>query len=775
MSTHQAERSATPTPTPLPVPASGPASGLVPPAPGPAYAPLGPAPAVAHRFAAADGLVGREAELDALEGRLADPRARLVTVTGPAGVGKSRLVAVAAERLAGAFDEVRTDARTGSQGLDGTAGAGRRTLLVLDGAEACADEVAALLARVPGLTVLATGLQPVGVYGEQLVPLAPLPLPRPADAGDPHALARVPSVELFVRRAAEACPGFALTADNARDTAALCTLLEGLPLALELAAGRMRLYPPGVLLARLGGRPCTLSGGPASAPARHRSLDALAEWSCRSLDAQARALLERLAGYEPGFGAVALGRSDGPALDTLLDRGLLRLVGEDHADARYAVPEPVRSHLRGVQEDAGRAGTAADDHADRYARLAASAASRLTGTDQARWLAVHSAEAPNVQAALDRLWTRGDRAGAAAMAVACGEPWLAQGRLRPGLGWCDRLLEAGGLPDPVAARLADLSGVLAAALGDAPDAVRRHRSALALCKPLGDRRHTAQVTAHLGAALLAAGDPQGALAALEPAAAALEAVGAAGPAARAGTALAATLHALGRDRRAAQALEGAVGALRWVGDDRGLAEALRLSAALTGGDDPDAADALLREGLRRCREIGERTVLPLVLEEFALHVLRVTPAQQPRVVRLLAASAALREGLGARAPQEHESAVEQARKGVLSRLGWTAYSTAWAEGWALGPAEAVLEALSSPAPAARTDSSAARASGEAPRTLTPRQVQVAMLVAEGLTNRQIAERLGLSEWTVVNHVRQIMRRLGCSSRIQVAWAIGQWS
>ncbi|MFJ6721842.1 ATP-binding protein [Streptomyces sp. NPDC091259] len=720
-------------------------------------------------FAPTEAMVGREAEREALEARLADPRTRLVTVTGVAGVGKSRLASVAAENAAGAFGDVRTDPRE----LDGAGGAGR-TLLVLDGADARADEVAALLARIPGLTVLATGLQPVGVYGEQLVPVAPLPLPRPADADDPQALARIASVELFVRRAAAACPGFALTADNARDVAALCTLLEGLPLALELAAGRMRLYPPGVLLARLGTRPCTLSGGPASAPARHRSLDALAEWSCRSLDTQARALLERLAGYEPGFGAVALDRSDGPALDALLDRGLLRLVGDDHADARYAVPEPVRSHLRGCQEEAGRAEAAADDHADRYARLAASAAPRLTGTDQARWLAVFSAEAPNLRAALDRLWSRGDRAAAAATALACGEPWLAQGVLRPGLGWCDRLLEAGGLPESPAARLADLSGVLAAAIGDAADAVRRHRSALAVCKPLGDRRLTSQVTAHLGAALLSAGDPQGALAALEPAVSALDAVGAVGPAARAATTLAAVLRALGRDHRAAHVLEGALGLLRRIGDDRGLAEALRLSAALTRGHDPDRAGALLRESLRLCRETGDRTVLPLVLDEFALHVLRVTPAQQPRVVRLLAAASALREGTGSRAPQDHEAVVTRAREGVLSRLGWSPYTTAWAEGRALGPVEAVREALSSPV-ATDTDSDAARVSGEAPRTLTPRQVQVAMLVSEGLTNRQIAERLGLSEWTVVNHVRQIMRRLGCSSRIQVAWAMGQWA
>ncbi|MEW5535973.1 LuxR family transcriptional regulator, partial [Streptomyces virginiae] len=173
------------------------------------------------------------------------------------------------------------------------------------------------LAGDPRVVVLATAVEPLGVYGELLLPLNPLPVPDPVRGGtaaaDPHELQEVASVALFVRRARAADPAFALTPENAGAVAEICTLLDGLPLAVELAARRLRLLPPHLLPVRLRDRTTVLSGGPANAPGRHRSLAALAEWSCRGLDAPARALLERLSVYEPGFGLSAAGLSAEPA------------------------------------------------------------------------------------------------------------------------------------------------------------------------------------------------------------------------------------------------------------------------------------------------------------------------------------------------------------------------------------------------------------------------------------------------------------------------------
>ncbi|MFF9051955.1 ATP-binding protein [Streptomyces erythrochromogenes] len=752
-------------------------------------------------------LVGRELEAAMLRERLRDPLVRLVTVTGRAGVGKSRLAMEVVREIGGEFGRVEVldagapdtpSALTAVLGPTGPAepcspsaqgGETGRFLLLLDGCdhEARAGAAAALeaLSGDPRVVVLATAVEPLGVYGELLLPLAPLPVPGPlrgpaggaAAAADPQELRDVASVELFVRRARAADPAFALTLENAGAVAEICTLLDGLPLAVELAARRLRLLPPHLLPVRLRDRTTVLSGGPANAPERHRSLAALAEWSCRGLDAPARALLARLAVYEPGFGLSAAGLSAEPAVDTLMDRGLLVVVGEEQGELRLAVSEPVRSHAREALAQAGGEDAARDAHAERYRTLVGSAQAGLGGTGQDHLLRELAAEGANVTVALRRLRERGDGEAAAALVLGCRLPWLAQGRLREGLQWCDESDGAGGaggavLPEAVRARLADMSGVFALALGDPQEAVRRHRRALALGKGVGDRRQNALVSAHLGAALLEAGDPPGARAVLVTALSALESMGVTGGAAGAAASLAGVLRAEGDRRRAQELLDRAVEALRRTRDGRGLAGALRTEAALAlDGDEPARADRALRESLRLYGDVGERTELPGLLEEFSLLLMRTAPAQRPRTVRLLAAADTLRAETGAAVADEWRSAAERARTDLGARLDWTDFAVAWAEGVRMTAAQAVAEALAAPAPARRPTS------GPAPedQSLTPRQVQVALLVSEGMTNRQIAARLDISEWTVVNHVRQVMRRLGCSSRVQVAGAVGRWT
>ncbi|MFJ1564061.1 ATP-binding protein [Streptomyces erythrochromogenes] len=749
-------------------------------------------------------LVGRELEAAMLRERLRDPLVRLVTVTGRAGVGKSRLALEVVREIGGEFGRVEVldagapdtpSALTAVTGLtepcspSAQGGEPGRFLLLLDGCdhEARAGAAAALeaLSGDPRVVVLATAVEPLGVYGELLLPLAPLPVPGPvrgpaggaAAAADPQELQEVASVALFVRRARAADPAFALTLENAGAVAEICTLLDGLPLAVELAARRLRLLPPHLLPVRLRDRTTVLSGGPANAPERHRSLAALAEWSCRGLDAPARALLARLAVYEPGFGLSAAGLSAEPAVDTLMDRGLLVVVGEEQGELRLAVSEPVRSHAREVLAQAGGEDAARDAHAERYWTLVDSARAGLGGTGQDHLLRELAAEGANVTAALRRLRERGDCEAAAALVLGCRLPWLVQGRLREGLEWCDESDGAGGaggavLPEAVRARLADMSGVFALSLGDPQEAVRRHRRALALGKGVGDRRQNALVSAHLGAALLEAGDPPGARAVLVTALSALESMGVTGGAAGAAVSLAGVLRAEGDRRRAQELLDRAVEALRRTRDGRGLAGALRTEAALAlDGDEPARADRALRESLRLYGDVGERTELPGLLEEFSLLLMRTAPAQRPRTVRLLAAADTLRAETGAAVADEWRSAAERARTDLSARLDWTDFGVAWAEGVRMTAPQAVAEALAAPAPARRPTS------GPAPedQSLTPRQVQVALLVSEGMTNRQIAARLDISEWTVVNHVRQVMRRLGCSSRVQVAGAVGRWT
>ncbi|MQY14108.1 hypothetical protein SRB5_42690 [Streptomyces sp. RB5] len=730
--------------------------------------------------------VGRELELTTLGGLLAGA-ARLVTVTGPGGVGKSLLAEAAAQAVAADFAAVvaAADVAEGAASLGAVAEG--RTLLVLDdrvhGGAPAAEGVAGLLEQRDGLVVLATAREPLRVRGEQLLALGPLAVPRvTGEPLDPDELRSYASVALFERRARDADPGFALTAENAAAVAGLCVLLEGLPLALELAAERLRLLPPQPLLDRLRHDPSALSGGPAGAPQRHRSLVALAEWSCRGLGTELTSALEELAVYEEGFALVPPAPGMRPpapaaAVEELLDRGLLTVTGQDAEAVRLAVPEPVRSYCRARTAGAGRAAEVRDGHAAYCRQLVAAAGRGLAGTEQARWLRALAAEGAELEAALAWLGERGEREAAAGLLLGCRLSWLAHGRLRAGLRRCDELAEGPGapLPEAVRGRLVALSGTFAAALGDPQEAVARYRRALALSKGAGDRRQHALTSAWLGAALLAAGDLPGARAVLVTALHALEQLGAVADAAQARARLAeVTRLDEGNRRKARELLDASVAALRRTGDRRGLATALRYGARLAAdGEEPELADALLREALRCYEETGERTELPAALEEFTLLMLRVRPGELPRAVRLLAAADTLRRRPGVVVPDERRAAAEEARTALGSRLEWADYATAWAEGVRLTPGGAAAEALSAPAPARRHGATVT--ADPAAQQLTPRQVQVALLVAEGMTNRQIAARLELSEWTVVNHVRQVMRRLGCTSRVQVAGAVGRWA
>ncbi|MEU3776280.1 LuxR C-terminal-related transcriptional regulator [Streptomyces sp. NPDC032472] len=782
-------------------------------------APLPPTPAT---------LIGREAEARALAERLAT--GRLVTMTGPGGIGKSALVASLLPQLAERFGKLTyadlSDAASPAQAatlVRETATAhGPGGLLVLDDCRATGPELARALTHTPHTphttppAVLLTSRHPVRATAEQLLALAPLAVPPPyPEALHPTELERFPSVSLLVARAAQARAGFALTEENAAAVAGLCTLLEGLPLALVLAADRLRLFTPQVLLGRLaqGGAALTgLSGGPADAPDRHRSLAALAASQVADLAApEARRTLERLAVFAPGFGmpmadralrAPRGTRADEPPVDALLDTLLdahLVTTGSDTPEPHLTVPEPVRSHLREQLARDGRLEEAQDRHADAYHQLVLAAEPRLAGPEEGRWLRILAAEHANTLTALDRLEARGDRDAAAAMLLALRTPWLAHGHLAEGVRRCERLLaEQPGRPAPaesVQARLIDLSASFTLALGDADLAVRRHRRALALCKRLGDRRQSALVTARLGTALLALPDAEAAEAALRPALAALESLGATAPAAEAATALARALRTTGRTRKAAELRDQALDTHRRIQATRGLAEALTETAeaatttatatepahnkeanepapqAATEGD--LTALKSLREALSLYAQLNERTRLPAVLEAYTLTLLRTAPTAQPLALRLLGAAEALRGRLGSAAEPAHRARVAEALTGLRTRMHPAAAAVAWAEGLRLDPAGAVDEALAQPLP-----TRAAAPGGPAvpvAQPLTGRQVQVAMLVAEGLTNRQIAERLKISEWTVVNHVRQIMRRLGCASRVQVAWAVGRWS
>jgi predicted ATPase len=428
-----------------------------------------------HLPAQRTSFVGRRRELAELQGLL--QARRLVCVTGPPGSGKTRLAVEVAASLLEAFPHgawfvslaevadpelVRSAVATalGVPELPERPAAqalidhlrSRRLLLVLDNFEhllPAAVGVAELLDAAPGLGVLATSRTPLRLSGEQAYPLAPLPLPRPgelaADPGGNDALA------LFADRAVAVDPHFVLGADNAPLIAEVVARLDGLPLAIELAAARLRLFPLEELARRLSPAVPLLSGGPVDHPTRQRTLRDAIGWSDQLLGPADRALLRRLGVFQGGFTLEAAEAvAQGPpvtdlvaGIATLVEGSLLGRPVEP-GQARFSMLETIREYaleqLRAAGEDQDTRGR----HARFYADLLEQAEPELTGADQARWLERLQAEHANLQAALAWASQTGDTETALLLAARLWRFWQLRGHFAEGRRWLEEVLAAEG-------------------------------------------------------------------------------------------------------------------------------------------------------------------------------------------------------------------------------------------------------------------------------------------------------------------------------------------
>ncbi|MEJ2857695.1 MULTISPECIES: BTAD domain-containing putative transcriptional regulator [unclassified Saccharothrix] len=412
-------------------------------------------------------LVGRDADVDEVRRLLAADR--LVTLTGPGGVGKTRLALAVARQLVGgspdgtwlvelaalpagaSADEVAALVAASVGIRDGvvTDLAGRlaealRTkgmLLVLDNCEhlapAAAEVAAGLLRAAPGLRVLATSQRPLGVAGELLWAVPTLTQPS--------------AVELFTARAAAGTPGFALDPDNADAVAAICRRLDGIPLALELAATRVRAWGVHEVLARLDDRFRVLTAGHSGAPARQRTLRAVLDWSWELLTEAERTVLRRLSVHVDGWTlSAAEDVAGGDDLDVpdvlarLVDRSLVVVTPAD--PPRYRLLESVAEYSSAKLREAGEVAEIELRHREHYARLAATADPLLRGPRQQRWLHVLDAEAANLRTAIDHAVRDGE---ALPLVESLAWYWVLRGRLGEGRRALTAAL-AGGGPDDVA-------------------------------------------------------------------------------------------------------------------------------------------------------------------------------------------------------------------------------------------------------------------------------------------------------------------------------------
>src|SRR6266536_2235722 len=462
-------------------------------------------------------LIGRESELEEIRLRLESTR--LLTLTGTGGSGKTRLAIAAAaelgERFPGGavFVELaaladaelvlptiaqtlgirESDARTPAKALVEALADTAPLLVVLDNCEhvlGAAPALSRVLAAAPRMTVLATSREPLHVAGERAYPVSPLR----SDA----------AVTLFVERAQAARPDFELTETNEPSLAEICRRLDGLPLAIELAAARIVLFPPAALLARLDQRLALLSGAGRDRPERHQTLRAAIDWSHELLPESRRALFARLAVFAGGWtleAAEAVCDGDLDVIDglaSLLDKGLVRYVGTDE-EPRFAMLETIREYSLERLDERGDGPSTRRRLAENMLEFARMARGFARGPQEPQWLDRTQLELDNIRAALSWATGAGDGVLGLALAEALEPFWYRRMQLREGLRWFEPLLElAPGAPQALKAGALAVAGRLASELGRADLARPWYEESLPLARAAGDRSCEAWVLHGLG-------------------------------------------------------------------------------------------------------------------------------------------------------------------------------------------------------------------------------------------------------------------------------------
>jgi non-specific serine/threonine protein kinase len=758
--------------------------------------------------------VGREREVADLAALLRRDDVRLVTLTGPGGVGKTRLALRAAQAVVGELADgarfidfspladpalvLPTIAKalglreSGDRPLAEQLAAwfaARELLLVLDNLEQvieAAPQVAVLLASCPSLTVLATSRVVLRLAAEHVFPIEPLMVPDPARPLPPADLAAVEAVALFMQRARAAEPGFALTDANAPTVAAIVRHVEGLPLAVELAAARIRQLPPAALLGQLTERLRVLTGGPRDAPARQRTLRDATSWSYDLLAPAEQALFRRIAVFAGGCTpavAAAVADPEGDlgidvldGLFALVDHSLLRRVDTARAvvpggnEPRFRMLESVRDFALERLAACGETDAVRARHAGVVAEVAERAAPPWK-PPSALAFARLAAEHDNARAALAWAIERGEAELGLRVAATYHRLWQIHGHLAEGQRWLGQVLALDG-PAPPSLRVAALVGVgrLQGDCEDAAEAAYREALAIALSLPPGPELPV--VMFHLGNVALSCGDLGGAETwyrrALERARVAAEDWGFLGL-----TGLGTVAEDKGDVARAVALYEEAAAICRRAGVPWALSGQLgRLSDLARRQGDRQRAAPLDRERLaiRRNLESGELVGdCCLVAAEAAVWL-----RQPERAARLLGAGIALIEEVDDGLPPHLQASMETLEAALRTALSDEAFAAAFNAGGGLPLEEAATEA---DAVFAEEATAAAAAPVPAPPVpsshgLSLREIEVVRLLAAGRSNREIAEALFISHGTAATHVRNILTKLDLDSRTAVAaWAI----
>ena len=796
-------------------------------------------------------LVGREQEIAAVCALLWRPEVRFVTLTGTGGVGKTRLALGAAETASSAFADgacfvnlaslsdpglvVSTIAQT----LDVREHASQpllerlqdslrqqQELLLLDNFEhlvSVAPVVAELLAAAPALKVLVTSRASLHLSGEHEFVVPPLALPDLRNLPPPDRLIQYGAIRLFVERAQAVHAAFALTAENAPAVAAICHQVDGLPLGIELAARRSKLFSPQALLPRLKSRLHLLVGGAREKPAHQQTLRGTMAWSYELLEKSEKTLFRRLAVFAGGCTLEAVqavcadsGSLEGDLLDNaagLVDQSLLRQTEQPNGEPRFLMLETIREYALERLNASGEAEAIERQHATFFLAMAEEAEPKMRSGEQSAWIARLQAEHDNLRAALGFTLEHEEAEIGLRLAGALFPFWRSCNHSREGRSWLEQVLAQPHARARTAARAKALYGAGAMAFfhGDYLEAQRLLEESVSIGRELGaaGKRNLAHALTTLGQVALFQGNPIAARELAGEGARLFQEVGEAW-----GTALA-LLH-LGRaavetgDFAAARSLlEESAALFRVSGDRQRLALPVDLlgMVALRQGDYGAArlqfeealavaqemedaqfmADALLHLGAVAWRRGDARESAALYQQSLALYQgqgykdgiseslsglaeVAVLSGQPEQAARLCGAVEALREASHSKLSPLRHAAYDRLVRDIRTRLADARFTEAFAEGRAMELSLAIAFARAlAPSPPLSPRTALQHAGG-----LTAREREVARLVAQGKSNRAIADELVVGVSTVEAHLTHIFSKLEVSSRAQLAtWVVKQ--
>lgn len=750
-------------------------------------------------------LIGRERELAEIEAQLRDPDVRLLTLIGPPGIGKTRLGMALAARAQergdrrvwfvplasvsepalvlptiGSVTGVTTEGDHSVQEVLARGMGGAPALLVLDNFEQvlpAAIDVLELLRHCPGLTVVVTSRAALGLRCEQEWAVSPLALPPLERVGSIERMSGYASVALLLDRAAAADQTFALSETNASSIAAICVFLEGIPLAIELAATWLKIYSPSMLLSRLQHGLSSLHSASTDLSPRQRTLHDAIAWSDELLTAQERRLFHRLAVFSGGWTleaaeSICWNTDEGvPVEDAMLGLINKSLVIRYLSGDRFRMLAMIRAYALGQLEYQRSAEEYRARHAAFFCSFGREACPHLYRGDQPFWLERLDREHANIRAALRWLIGSGRRDEAMKLAADLENFWILRDHLFEGQRWLDEIFAMPG-ETPPSVEVAGRSTLAAMHLrkGEFQPARRLLDRNLELANDTGDRILAAETVHTLGISYWHSGDLNHSRLLFEHALQLARRAGDERVIARVLNHLGGTERLSGNEQEALRYYEESLGIWRKLADQERIAMVLHnMAPVMTRLGARKEAAALFERSLDISARLRNVHGVALCLMGIA-GAIRGAGISAVQAARVLAAADSLRRGIGVQWDPDDRAEFERSLAAIQQRLDATAFDAAWERGGTLTFDESIalgrrlVEAVAS-------EPNVSRSSG----ALTKREREIAVHIALGETNREIASALSIAEKTVEMHIGHSLAKLGFRSRAQLAAWIAEQS